>query len=192
MKLPFLKSTEYKFVLEPLVSNDPRIKIGRFTYGKPNITLWSENDSVEIGSFCSFGVNVEIISGGEHRTDWITTYPLKIAFNMLGPNDDLIPFNKGPINIGHDVWVGQGARILSGVRIGNGAVIAAGSLITKDVADYEVVGGNPAKHIKFRFNEIDIQKLLSLKWWGWNIEKIIAQANSLQSDNLKSFFEENT
>ena len=86
--------------------------------------------------------------------------------------------------IENDVWIGQGATILSGVTIENGAVIGADSLVTKDVRSYEIVGGNPAKHINYRFESNIIDELLRIKWWDWNIEKILKNADILQSSDI--------
>ena len=176
---------DYKFILDSPDYADKRITVGRYTYGKPEITLWSDSDHVQIGSFCSIAENVNIIAGGEHNCSWITSYPLKIAFGLVENNQDKIPYNKGPVIIENDVWIGQGVTILSGVKIENGAVIGADSLVTKDVKSYEIVGGNPAKHIKYRFESIIIDELLRIKWWDWNIKKILMNADILQSSDIK-------
>lgn len=83
-----------------------------------------------------------------------------------------MPYTKGTIEIGNDVWIGTSAVILSGVKIGHGAVVAAGSLVTKNIPPYAIVGGNPAKIIKYRFNEDKIKELLEMNWWDWSEEKI--------------------
>ena len=102
----------------------------------------------------------------------VTTFPFSIAENgqieLGGPT-----FSKGDINIGNDVWIGSHVSIMSGIRVGNGAVIAAFSHVVKDVLDYEVVGGNPATHIKFRFSRKTIEALLEISWWDWSEDKII-------------------
>ena len=95
------------------------------------------------------------------------------------------------MTIGNDVWIGQSTIILSGVTIGDGAIIGANSLVTKDVKPYAVVGGNPAKLIKYRFDEDTIDKLLKIKWWDWSIDKIIHNRHLLNSDDFEKLFEEN-
>ncbi|MEI6155241.1 MAG: CatB-related O-acetyltransferase [Deltaproteobacteria bacterium] len=99
------------------------------------------------------------------------------------------PRDKGDVIIGNDVWIGQGVTILSGVSIGDGAVIAAKSIVTKSVKPYEIVGGNPSKHIRFRFSEDYIEKMLKIQWWNWEISKITENIELLTSDNLLVFLD---
>jgi len=157
------------------------VEIGRHTYGSPNVYAWNTSTKLTVGNFCSIAEGVVFILGGEHRIDWITTYP----FNVKGddwPNSKSVighPSSKGDISIGHDVWIGHGALILSGVRIGNGAVIGAGSVVTRNVDDYAVVAGNPAKFVKFRFDETCINELLNMAWWDWSDEEINKNVHKL-------------
>ena len=171
-----------KFILDHPDYADKRITIGKYTYGKPKITLWSDSDFVRIGSFCSIAENVNIIAGGEHNYSWLTSYHSKLLLDW-SKMIDKIPQQR-PVIIENDVWIGQGATILSGVTIENGAVIGADSLVTKDVRSYEIVGGNPAKHINYRFESNIIDELLRIKWWDWNIEKILKNADILQSSDI--------
>jgi serine acetyltransferase len=97
------------------------------------------------------------------------------------------PACKGDIIIGNDVWIGAKSTIMSGVKIGDGAIVAAGALVTKDVEPYSMVGGNPAKHLKYRFDDEDIQGLLEIKWWDWNEDKIKEEAMLLWSQDIKYF-----
>ena len=153
-----------------------KIVAGRYSYGYNNINVhtWDEGTSVNIGSFCSIGGNIEIMIGGNHRADWITTYPFgHIHQGVLGGEGILgHPQTNGSVNIGNDVWIGNFAMIMSGVTIGDGAVIAANAHVVKDVSPYEIVGGNPAKHIKWRFDEEIRNLLLQLKWWELPLETI--------------------
>jgi acetyltransferase-like isoleucine patch superfamily enzyme len=160
-------------------------KIGRFTYGKP-LVIDSKNITLEIGNFCSIADGVVVILGGNHSIDWVTTYP----FNNLFPEFDHIPDSKpskGNVVIGNDVWIGQNALILSGVRIGDGAVIATRSVITKDVPPYAIAAGNPAKIVKYRFDLETIDALLEIRWWNWEIDKIKQNMPYLLSLNLSEF-----
>jgi acetyltransferase-like isoleucine patch superfamily enzyme len=144
-------------------------KQGRYTYGTNllSYTYFGENAAVEFGSFCSIGPEVHLFLGGNHRVDWITTYPFgHIHQNELGGHEIKgHPATNGDIIVGNDVWIGKRAVIMSGVTIGDGAVIAANSHVVKDVGPYEIVGGNPAKFIKKRFSDEIINLLLELRWW---------------------------
>ena len=127
-----------------------------------------------IGKYCSIADGVEILLGGNHRYDWITTYPFP-SFNNDWPEASTIEgvlTTNGDVIIGNDVWICQGAIILSGVRIGDGAIIGARAVVSKDVSSYSIVAGNPAREIKRRFNDETINKLLKIKWWDWPPEKI--------------------
>lgn len=173
--------------LPMLICEDSRVSVGRYTYGNPEFYLWTAEERISIGHFCSIADNVKIFAGGEHRTDWVTTFPLRIAFSLEGANEDGIPATKGTTCIGSDVWIGNGAVILSGVTIGHGAVIGNSSVVVKDVPDYAIVGGNPAKILKYRFPEKMIEKLLKIEWWTWDIKKIISNVACLSSDNIEEF-----
>lgn len=159
------------------------IEFGNFTYGNPTILSWGEKTKLKIGKFCSIAPNVTIFLGGEHRNDWVSTYP----FNALLENYKHIqghPKSKGDVIIGNDVWIGREAVILSGVKIGDGAVIGARSLISKDVEPYSIVGGNPGKLIRYRFANEIIDELLNIKWWDQELEEIAEIIPLLQSDNV--------
>jgi acetyltransferase-like isoleucine patch superfamily enzyme len=152
------------------------VTVGRFTYGfnKVHLLEWGEGAKLSIGSFCSLARGITIYLGGNHRTDWATTYPFGHIFQKeLGGNSIKgHPTTKGNITIGNDVWIGTGVSIMSGITIGNGAVIAANSNVVKNVAPYEIVGGNPAQHLKFRFSDTIIDLLLDLKWWDLPVDHI--------------------
>lgn len=127
-----------------------------------------------IGKFCSVASNVTIFLGGNHRTDWVTTYPFGYIYNQeFGgePSSETI-YSNGNVLIGNDVWIGQNVIIMSGVTIGNGACVAAGSVVTRDVKDFEIVGGNPARVIRARFGEDVVSILGNLKWWDLPIETV--------------------
>lgn len=141
-----------------------KIVVGKKTYGNLNVTDWSPSDhKLIIGSYCSIAPGVQFLLGGEHCTTTISTYPFKVyEFGYVREAG-----SKGDIVIKDDVWIGTNAIICSGVTIGQGAVIAAGAVVTKNVEPYSIVGGNPAKHIKYRFNEECRNKLMTV-----NIEKL--------------------
>ncbi|MCR5674245.1 MAG: CatB-related O-acetyltransferase [Lachnospiraceae bacterium] len=164
------------------------ITAGDFSYGVPYVMKWDEKSRLEIGKFCSIAMGVTIVLGGEHRVDWITTYPFNAVLPFF-PEITGHPASKGDIIIGNDVWIGSGAKILSGVKIGDGAVIAANALVTSDVAPYSIAGGVPAKHIRYRFPEEQIEKLCEIRWWDWPDEAILVAIPLLQSERIDELWE---
>lgn len=159
--------------------------VGRFTYGNPKVLSWGENSTLKVGSFCSIADGVKILLGGNHRTEWVTTYP----FNIIFDNQEIVghPATNGDVIIGNDVWIGMDSIILSGVSIGDGSVVAARSVVTKSIDPYTIVGGNPAKVIRKRFSDDIIASLLSAKWWEWEIDRIQGNMSSLLSSDLHNF-----
>lgn len=152
------------------------IRVGAFTYGHRKITIreWGEGANLTIGKFCSIANGVVVMLGGNHRVDWITTYPFgHIHQDILGGTDIVgHPISKGDVMIGHDVWLGSRCSIMSGISIGTGAVVAANSSLSQDVPPYTIVGGNPAKPIKQRFPDEIVSLLLELRWWDLDPEII--------------------
>ncbi|MFH1425975.1 MAG: CatB-related O-acetyltransferase [Candidatus Kerfeldbacteria bacterium] len=166
-----------------------RFDIGDFTYGHPNIHEWGSDCTLRIGKFCSISREVDILLGGNHRVEWISTYPLHhLADCKDSLTADPIQTN-GDITIGNDVWIGRRAIILSGVTIGDGAVVGAGAVVTKSVEPYTIVGGNPARVIRKRFDDSTIAKLLELRWWGWDIKKILTNATIILSADIERLME---
>ena len=147
-----------------------RVEIGDFTYGFPIVRTWGEDARLTIGKFCSIGGNVQIYLGGNHHTDWCTTYPFNVLLRDFYPGiDGGVAATKGDVTIGNDVWIASDVTIMSGVTIGDGAVIANGAVVTKDVQPYSVVGGVPAHFLKYRFEGRGAGELA---WWDWPLEKL--------------------
>lgn len=161
-------------------------EIGEGTYGRPNITFYDAGATLKIGSYSSIGPGVTILLGGEHHLDWVTTYPFSLLLDDARSLPGY-PHTKGDVVIGSDVWIGHEALVLSGVTIGDGAVIAARSVVTKDVEPYSIVAGNPSRHVRFRFPESTIQSLLKIAWWNWPPEQVKAARPFLQSGDVDGF-----
>lgn len=150
-----------------MVNNFPieKVKVGNYTYGGLNIySFFNLDERLIIGNFCSIAENVVFVLGGEHHSDYILNYPLKAKLGLLGTIDRR---SKGPIIIGDDVWIGINAVILSGVKIGQGAVIAAGSVVSKEVPPYAIYTTN--KIIKYRFQPEIIEELLKIDYSKLNL-----------------------
>ncbi len=176
----------------------PNIQVGEYTYYddpddseafEQHVTHHYEflGDKLIIGKFCAIARGVEfIMNGANHRMNSATTYP----FNIMGggweksvPALSDLPF-KGDTVVGNDVWIGQHAVILSGVHIGDGAIIAANAVVTKDVPAYHIAGGNPARVLKKRFDDQRIMALLRIRWWDWPAEKIFDNLETLCGADL--------
>jgi len=179
------------------------LKAGKYTYfgsgssggnhsDKPIIRFPEPNSTLRFGSFCSVGAGLVVFLGGNHRTDWVSTFPFGntpegLFFNKQSKS--LISSN-GNVTIGNDVWIGENVTIMSGVTVDDGAVIAANSHVVKNVEPYSIVGGNPARHIKYRFSQEQIEKLLKIKWWDWDDEKIQENIPLLCNKHIDMFIEE--
>lgn len=161
-----------------------KLVLGHRSYGSP--LLRGDISDVTIGKYCSIAQNVIIDCGWHHNTEFVTTYPLNVFFEKL-THIKGHPKSKGNVNIGNDVWIGESAIIMGGITIGDGAVIAAGSVVTKDVAPYQIVGGCPAKHIKMRFKAQQIAALQRIAWWNWTEEKITEAGELLMQSDIDKF-----
>ncbi|MCB9140020.1 MAG: CatB-related O-acetyltransferase [Caldilineaceae bacterium] len=166
----------------------PQYEFGDHTYGKPRVYSWASTSTLRVGSFCSIADGVKIFLGGEHRVDWVTTYPFTL-FWKEAQHVEGHPATKGDVTIGNDVWIGMEAVIMSGVTIGDGAVIGSRALVTKDVPPYGIVAGNPAKLIKKRFDEDVVRQLLLIQWWNWEHARIAAALPLLLSDDIGQFID---
>ena len=145
-------------------------------------------DKLIIGKFCAIAKGIEfVMNGANHRMCSVTTYPFNImggGWEQFTPALEDLPL-KGDTVIGNDVWIGQNVTVMPGVHIGDGAIIAANSVVAKDVPAYCIAGGNPCKIIKKRFDDELITYLLDLKWWDWDAEKIFKNMAALCSGDLE-------
>ena len=176
----------------------PNIVIGDYTYYddpedaenfEKHVTHHYEflGDKLIIGRFCAIAKGVEfIMNGANHRMNSITTYPFNIMGNgweRATPTLQELPL-KGDTVVGNDVWIGQNVTILPGVHIGDGAIVGANSVVSKNVPAYHIVGGNPIRTIRKRFDDETIDFLLHLKWWDWSDEKIFENLELLCSGDI--------
>jgi virginiamycin A acetyltransferase len=185
--------------LKNIIKN-PNIIVGDYTYYDDfeNVHNFEKNvkyhfdfigDKLIIGKFCMIASNVTfIMNGANHLTQSISSYPFAVFGEdwknaMEGKNYP----SKGDTIIGNDVWIGFNATIMSGVTIGDGVIIASNATVTKNVAPFTIVGGNPAKEIKKRFSKEQIETLLKQQWWNWPIEKITENVQNLTGDNFAIF-----
>ena len=164
----------------------PRYTVGVGTYGIPDVVEFGDDTVLRVGSYTSIAAGVRILLGGEHRTDWLTTYPFPAMVDQVRDIKDFAP-SKGDVVIGSDCWICADVTILSGVTIGHGAIVAAGAMVARDVPPYAVVGGNPCKFIRWRFDEDVRELLLQAAWWDWPMDEVKAVARTLCSGDLDTF-----
>jgi acetyltransferase-like isoleucine patch superfamily enzyme len=180
-----------RYWLEQAVYSTERLEMGRGSYGSPLVaTFPSDTARVRIGAFVSIAVDVVLMDGGNHRMDWVSTYPFRARYGLPGAYADGHPQTRGDLVIGNDVWIGRGARVMSGLGIGDGAVIGGYSVVTRDVRPYAIVAGNPAREIRRRFTDEQVEALLRIAWWEWPIEKILGSVPQLCSDHVDRFIAE--
>jgi acetyltransferase-like isoleucine patch superfamily enzyme len=163
-------------------------QIGPHTYGGFHVRLGpGDRARVVIGDYCSIAGGVQFSPGGNHRTDWVSTFPFRIQFGMDGAWRDGHPVPAQDIHVGNDVWIGSEVLIMGGVTIGDGAVIAARAVVTGDVAPYAIVGGIPARLIRRRFSDEQVASLLALRWWTWPEEQVRAHVDLLCAPDIDAF-----
>lgn len=185
--------------IKNVVSN-PNIIIGEFTYydDLEDSENFERNvlyhypfvgDKLIIGKFCALATNIKfIMNGANHKMSGLSTYPFGIFgqdWERVMPKPSEFPF-KGDTVIGNDVWIGYEAVIMPGVKVGDGAIIAAKSVVVKDVPPYTIVGGNPATVIRQRFCDETIHALLEIAWWNWDIEKITRNLEKIVGADIEA------
>ncbi|MGB7443318.1 MAG: Vat family streptogramin A O-acetyltransferase [Coleofasciculaceae cyanobacterium] len=179
----------------------PNIIVGNYSYYddpvnpeefERNVLYNYGSDRLIIGKFCAIATNVKfIMNGANHKLDSISTYPFPVFGqgweNTMDKLTDLP--SRGDTIIGNDVWIGYESLIMPGVKVGDGAVIAAKSVVVKDILPYTVVGGNPANLIKQRFTDTEIDLLLQIKWWDWDIAKITRNIDKIMDSDVQALLE---
>lgn len=161
--------------------------IGRYSY----FASGSQVSMAKFGSFCSIGPHL-ICGYGDHPTDFVSTSPVFFSTGKqcgVSFSDEDLFAERKEILVGHDVWIGARVFIRDGIKIGNGAIIAAGSVVVKDVPEYAIVGGVPAQIIRYRFTEKMIDQLLKLTWWDWNESKLRHAQKYFASNDINSFID---
>jgi virginiamycin A acetyltransferase len=181
--------------LKPFITR-PNILVGDYTYYddprgpehfQANVLYHFDfiGDRLVIGKFCSIAAETRfIMNGGNHPVTWLTTYPFPIFGHGWEAAMPASWPSKGDTVIGNDVWIGYGAVILPGVKVGNGAIIATASVVTRDVPAYAIVGGNPATILRHRFEPSIIARLETLRWWDWDIARITRNVRSICAGDI--------
>lgn len=178
-----------------MIENIHLWRADRGTYFDRNVNIisWSDDFHIQLGKYNSIGRDCNFFLHANHRVDWVTT-----SSQLWGPVTHEIaklhmemghPSCKGNIVVENDVWIGAKSTIMSGVKIQNGAVVGAGSTVTKDVQPYTIVAGNPAKVVKKRFTDRQIEALLKISWWDWTEDRIKTEAMNMWSDKIDDFID---
>lgn len=189
-----LREHERVVFLKPLVTA-PHIVVGEYTYYDDpdhatefetrNVLYAYGPERLVIGKYCAIASGATfLMAGAEHPTMGVSTYPFTMFGGQWAERTlDLVTGmpSRGDTVIGNDVWIGYRATVLPGVRIGDGAIIAAGAMVTADVPPYTIVGGNPAKPIRARFDDADVDALLRAAWWDWPVELVTEHARSIMA-----------
>lgn len=182
---------------------NPNILVGRYSYysgyyhghsfddcARYLMPDRDDMDKLIIGSFCSIGSGVSFIMAGNqgHRMEWVSSFPFYYTGDEY-TKDAVDGFqNVGNTEVGHDVWIGAEAMIMPGIKIGHGALIGARSVVTKDVDPYTIVAGNPAKPIRKRFTENEINHLLEMEWWNWSENQLALAMKLLCSNDIDGLY----
>jgi acetyltransferase-like isoleucine patch superfamily enzyme len=163
------------------------IKKGILTYiGDAEVLCWytlsEEESTVTIGNYCSLAKRIKFYVDGNHRYDHASTFPFfELGYNVLDTRNKNC-WGKGAPQIGHDVWIGNDAVLMSGITIGHGSIIGANSVVTRDVPPYAIVAGNPGRIVKYRFDTETIEQFLDVQWWDLPQSTVIEELAPLQYD----------
>ena len=175
---PLIEAGEYSYY------DDPN---GAEAFERENVLYHYGPERLIVGRFCAFATGVRfIMNGANHRMDGISTFPFPIFGGAWSKDMDLLANlpNRGDTMVGNDVWIGYEALIAPGVRIGDGAIVASRSVVTKDVRPYAIVAGNPAVEVRRRFSDEDVEHLLRIRWWDWPIERISERVRLLMAGDV--------
>jgi acetyltransferase-like isoleucine patch superfamily enzyme len=169
-----------------LASAYPQYEIGRGSYGDLKVLEFGEGAKLIMGAYCSVARGAQVFLGGEHRMDWVTTFPFS-ALDKRFAGIKGHPKTRGDVVIGNDVWLGRECMVMSGVTIGDGAVVGARAVVTRDVPPYGIVAGNPATLVRHRFAPEIVERLLAVAWWSWPPERVDAAVPRLLNGDVEGF-----
>jgi acetyltransferase-like isoleucine patch superfamily enzyme len=176
-----------QIVNEETIYNAPQelLQIARPSFVRTRLLRYSPEDpQASVGRYCSLNDSSHLLTGGDHHSEYVSTCLFHFA---MGAGPEKFADSKGPIVIGNDVWSGFGSLVLPGVTVGDGAILAAGAVVTRDVPSYAIVGGVPAKVISYRFEEPVREALLRIRWWNWTEAKVRAHIDQLASPAVIAF-----
>lgn len=165
--------------------------IGKYSWGHLTVSNRTPGCGLTIGRYCSFAHGTQVLLGGEHRSDFVSTYRFGVypPFNAwYQPRHEALR-GRGGVTIGNDVWIGHDALILSGASLGDGVVVGAGSVVRQTVPPYAIVMGNPARVAGFRFAPDQIEALLRIRWWDWSEQQVVQALDLMMSDDIQAFID---
>jgi acetyltransferase-like isoleucine patch superfamily enzyme len=167
---------------------DGTLVMGNMSYYAPNVVKYQgDTGRVIIGNFASVAPDADFYVGGLHRTEWVSQYGLRTMLDLPGAHEDGFTHGRGDIVVGSDTWVTNGCTVMSGVTIGDGAVVGTKAVVAKDVRPYAVVVGNPAREIRRRFSDEQIDALLRIRWWDWPTEQVREHVALICSPDVDAF-----
>jgi len=167
---------------------DGTLVMGNMSYYAPNVVKYEgDTGRVVVGNFASVAPDADFYVGGLHRTEWVSQYGLRAMLDLPGAHEDGFTHGRGDIVVGSDTWVTNGCTVMSGVTIGDGAVVGTKAVVAKDVRPYAVVVGNPAREIRRRFSDEQVDALLRIRWWDWPTETVRQHVELICSPDVDAF-----